>query len=272
MTAKTVQEMFWYWIRERESIRRKREAGDSAPWTKDPILGYYHFCNVRREDDRGTKEIRQVVRSHGVDYWDLPWVYTAARLFNKASTLDYLLERGDAGWEMLRDLKDNGCKVFHTAYVVSTCGQKMDKVDYVEEVVLMVRRKTISTKSLQGAYNDLRMINGMGTFLAGQVVADLKNHMYLEHAPDWITWSVIGPGSKKGLEYLFPNSRVNEGTYDALMKTLVLEMPGDIMAMRLHMQDLQNCLCEFSKYMRHLGHEHGRKRPYHFPEVKNVHN
>jgi hypothetical protein len=27
-----------YWITEREAIRKRREAGEPAPWTEDPIL------------------------------------------------------------------------------------------------------------------------------------------------------------------------------------------------------------------------------------------
>lgn len=45
------------WMNERESIRLKREAGQSKPWTQNPILKSFRFCNVRREDDRTSKFI-----------------------------------------------------------------------------------------------------------------------------------------------------------------------------------------------------------------------
>jgi 5-hmdU DNA kinase, helical domain len=43
------------WIEKREAIRVKKEAGAARPWSDDPILNEWSFCNVRREDDRTTK-------------------------------------------------------------------------------------------------------------------------------------------------------------------------------------------------------------------------
>lgn len=252
--------LFWYWIGEREVIRKLKEAGASGPWTSDEILRNYHFCNVCREDDRGTKEIRAVVRHFKVDYWDLPWVYTAARLFNNAKTLAILLQN-NWDFELLKKVRE-GQTIFHTAYVVSTCGVSVDKVDYVKGVVEAVKRRHIPTESCQAAFEMLTLINGMGSFLAGQVIADLKNHMYLEAASDWQTWSSIGPGSKKGLQYIFDKVAVSEKNYQFLMGELVRMMPSHIKERNIHMQDLQNCLCEFSKYMRLKRNEPGRRRPY----------
>ena len=39
---------------ERHMIYRRREAGESPPWTADPILCNYRFTNVYRELDRVT--------------------------------------------------------------------------------------------------------------------------------------------------------------------------------------------------------------------------
>jgi hypothetical protein len=43
---------FVYFVGERETIRLRRESGQPRPWTDDPILAAWSFCNVRREDDR----------------------------------------------------------------------------------------------------------------------------------------------------------------------------------------------------------------------------
>jgi hypothetical protein len=42
------------WIAEREAIRIRRESGAPQPWTNDPIMQAWSFCNVRREHDRTT--------------------------------------------------------------------------------------------------------------------------------------------------------------------------------------------------------------------------
>jgi len=251
--------LFWFWIKEREHIRKQKEAGVAPPWTDDPIMKYYHFCNVRREDDRTTKEIRKVVRDHKVDYWDLPWVYTAARMFNKAKTLGILLDDGWPGVRRFRDSKKD--TVFHTAYVVSTCGKSMDKVEYVERVVKDVHTRVIPTAGCKEAYLALRAVDGLGSFMAGQVVADLKNDRYLNAAYDWDTWSAIGPGSAKGLAIIF-GYEISERIYQHHIDRLYAAMPPDVKAMNIHAQDLQNCLCEFSKYVRLLENRKGRRRPY----------
>ena len=48
----------FYWVAERERIRVRKESGQPFPWTDDPILATYRFCNVRREDDRVTIWVR----------------------------------------------------------------------------------------------------------------------------------------------------------------------------------------------------------------------
>jgi hypothetical protein len=48
---------FQDFIDERESIRKKKEAGQPWPWSSDEILNTYKFTNINRFDDRMTKVI-----------------------------------------------------------------------------------------------------------------------------------------------------------------------------------------------------------------------
>ena len=238
-------ELFIYWVNARDAIWHRRQMGlPRDRWTTDPILRNYHFCNTERERDRGTIEIRKVVDEFGVFTNYLPEVYTAARMFNSAATLRVLLQ---GGFDAVRRVRDNGAIIFNTAYVVSTCGESMDKIDYVERVVSEVKKMTISRDSCASAFRRLREVSGLGSFLAGQIVADLKNDRYLIGANDWETFSVMGPGSKKGLDFIF-GPGTTEKTYEERISSLATLVSGKIP--KLHRQDLQNCLCEFSKYMR----------------------
>lgn len=254
-------DLLWYWIREREAIRIKKERGEPRPWTSDPHLGKHHFCNVRREDDRTTKEIRDLGLAEDTNH--LPWFYTLARLFNYAPSVKVIQMLGiNEGSRTLRLAKQGGAKVFHTAYVVSTCGQEMDKIDYVVSLAEDVRRIMVPTGSLARAHDRLMDIKGLGSFMAGQIVADLKNDRYLRDATDWHSWSAIGPGSRKGLQYIWPDFK--DAQYRDKILALYNLMPPDVANMRLHAQDLQNCLCEFSKFYRyHQGDMGGRVRNYH---------
>ena len=251
---------FERWIRTREEARRNKEAGAPRPWTDDPIINSYHFCNVRREDDRVTKELRALGNIEREK--DLPEFYTMARMFNHAPSVEYVINNG---WEAAHDyfLEEiaAGRRVYHTAYVVSTAGSPVTKSRYIQGVVQQVGNTLVPATSLRAAHGALCSVNGLGSFLAGQVVADLKNDRYLADAEDWWTWSAIGPGSKKGLDILF-GGRTSAKNYEERMGLLNAALSPDISAMRIHMQDLQNCLCEFSKYHNYLSGGGGRTRYY----------
>lgn len=249
---------FVYWIRERESVRKKKEAGEPQPWSDNDIFNLYHFCNVRREDDRGTKEIRAVGKR--VPIHDLPKFYTIARLLNSAKSAAVYLERPD-WWEALKEEREKGNTVFHTAYVVSTCGKPMDKLDYIADLAQSVGEIEVPRTSCAAAFSALVKLDGLGSFLAAQVVADLKNDRYLENAPDFDTFSVIGPGSRKGMDFIFDGG-TTPGNYERRISELEMALPKDIQEMELHRQDLQNCLCEFSKYVRYAYNLPGRRRTY----------
>lgn len=248
-------ELFWYWIRERESIRRLKESGAWKPWSKDQILNSYHFCNVRREDDRVTKEIRVLALKY-YDTDQLPAFYTMARMFNHAPSIEMIVTKG---WEALKRYRAEGNKIFHTAYVVSTCGKSMDKIDYVRSVVDEVGGIAVPRRALSDAHRALMTVDGLGSFMAGQVVADLRNDRYLTEAWD-INWCCPGPGSIKGLGYIFGRSSAQ--LFDEQITELYAEMPVDLLKMDIHAQDLQNCLCEFSKYWRIKNDLCGRRRYY----------
>jgi hypothetical protein len=54
---------FCYWQEEREIIRlQKEESNLPPPWTDDPILQEFKFCQVFREDDRTTRWFRTHIR------------------------------------------------------------------------------------------------------------------------------------------------------------------------------------------------------------------
>ena len=250
-------ESFWWFVNERENVRLNREDGlPRDQWTDDPILRQYHFCNIRREDDRGTKEIRKVVHDVGYAVADLPAVYTMARLLNSAKSLAIYADQGMDG---LHHARNRGESVFNVAYVVSTCGKPMDKLEYVEDLVATVRKMAVPDSSCAAAFKRLREVDGLGSFLAGQIVADLKNDRYLTGAPDFDTFSVMGPGSKKGLDMIF-GPGTTERTYRERIAVLDGLVSGKIP--KVHRQDLQNCLCEFSKYIRYRDNLPGRRRLY----------
>jgi hypothetical protein len=263
-----------YWITERERMRVCKEAGEALGagpglkhgWSDDRHMGAVRYCNVRREDDKVTKYIAANFRHAEMPYSRM----VLCRMINYIPTLQDInhyadFELHDIGVTM-KSIRAKGHKIWTSAYTISTCGQRVDKVDYVLGVVQASAAIRGQHRTLQDAWKALCGTMGLGSFLAAQVVADCKNtpgHP-LASAPDWGSWSAPGPGSLKGLSEFFERP-VTPGTYHAaldqcwlLTKSL---LPSDLRD--LHMQDFQNCLCEFSKYMRvkRGGHARNKYRP-----------
>lgn len=67
------------WIKERYAIKVRREAGQSWPWSDDPIFQENFFCNVHREDDKVTQWVRNNWRNPHAEDPDLWFALLVAR-------------------------------------------------------------------------------------------------------------------------------------------------------------------------------------------------
>lgn len=190
-----------------------------------------------------------------------PAAMTLARLLNNIDTLQWLgfpyrWDPEEISWT-LKGYRDTGARVFNPAYIVTTCGKKMDKLDYVVRVADDVLKVPSPLKcySLTHYFGFLTQVGGLSAgFLAAQVIADLKHTplMTEERCPDWWTFVAMGPGSKRGLNRLMgrdPNAPVQLPLFKSAIDDLQRRI-YDELGLTLEAQDIQNCLCEFDKYMR----------------------
>ena len=155
--------------------------------------------------------------------------------------------------------------------MIGTQGNAMDKNKFIAEGVLQPlwdNRATLRPQpgdTLASFAQRIINVKNQGRFMVGQIVADVKySDRQLLIAPDWHTWAVSGPGSRRGLNRVIgvdKDSRWNEREF----LDVLTELRGVVNAKippwmeHLHAQDLQNCLCEFDKYQRVLLGE-GRPR------------
>lgn len=264
MPMENPKELFRYWIEERWHVLQKRTAGLPRSWSQDPIFKSVYFTNVRREDDRVTKFVRQWAADKPLS--TLPAAYTLARMFNREESVGYMgypiKWDPQAMADKMKDYRDSGRQVFSGAYLITTCGVRMDKIDYVfrvaNDVHIQTSIKLQNLMTCEISYHLLRSVKGLGSFLAAQIVADLKNtegHP-LQASVDWRTFVAPGPGSIRGLNYYLGNpplthigvQQFKKGLYDVRKNLEALPLAGAVP--EICNQDLQNCLCEFSKYMR----------------------
>lgn len=263
----------------REAVRVNKALGRPKPWTDDPILRQYRFCNVRRNYDTQSVLIHSNWLSPHQDDPDLWFAMVVARLVNWWPSL------GEIGypvpWDPARfkramaERKAAGEKVFTGAYMVRAdavvSGSKADYLaDYVLTPLWEARAKVRprAGDALAVFHARLTQFRDMGSFMAAQVVADVKYNpkgpLFL--ASDWMTWAAPGPGSLRGLNRVYGrkhDAAVADwgGDFDRLRAELVRGYCADFPFDTLTAQDLQNCLCEFDKYERvRLGQGRPRAR------------
>lgn len=253
-----------YWVNERERIRVQRELGAKAPWTKDPLLAAYRWCNVRRMDDTVSQWLLRWHQEHpefGLQNRVLAAV--AGRLINwppSLKDLPYPLPYKEYPWTMgLLKRKARGEKVFTGAYIINGAlgGDKIMQVTQKILAPLWKNRRSMNANatSMFEIWNWLNGQPGIGSFMAGQAVADLR-HIHSEIGwSDTHTWAPQGPGSKRGVNRLVGQPPDAGMPYNEWLDVLRLgytkaraRLPG--IYLRLELMDQQNVMCEYDKYRR----------------------
>jgi hypothetical protein len=266
-----------YWIEEREFIRLARKNGQKAPWTRDDLLMWYRWCNVVRMDDRVSK-------------WLLEWhrrvpeanlqnrlvALAAGRLLNWPPTLDELdypfPYRHEEWTKALLARKAQGEKIFTGAYIINGA-LGGDKIIQVTEKVLqplweMRKRCPAYPETMLEMWTYLEGRPGLGSFMAGQIVADMRwVHPELPWS-DKMTWAPRGPGSIRGANRLIGQPLSNSMPYNEWLEVVQRAM-GHVakrlpkIAQRMELMDMQNCLCEYDKYQRLKRGEGSVRAKYH---------
>jgi len=268
-----VYERFLYWIKERESIREKKAAGLPPPWTDDFILSAYRFCNVRRMDDKVSDWLFKYWYRTYFDHDNMLVACALARFINLPSSLQAITTfvfgpkyRPDLVKTVLRSLKEAGDTVFNGAYMVrGNDGQ--DKLDSVVDFYvqpLYDNPPRIYRGSMEKTHAGLEGAYGFGSFMAGQVVADLR--WAIDGTwDDRNDWAPIGPGSARGMNRLMGrplDKPLSQGSFlqdlQPVMMAFSTYLP-DALVQKMEAHDWQNCLCEFDGYERVL-HGQGRKK------------
>lgn len=267
-------EQLIHWILERHKVYKKKEKGKPRPYTDDVIIEQNRFTNVYRELDKTTKWYADNIRtpfSEGKvngSRSSVIFATIAFRWFNRIETGQILL-----GHQFFTDWDSEEVKVtlrytkpiFTGAFLISNTGSTLPKLEHVskffidpcwdkrKEMISFFREKQ---QTLAESHKYLQQYPGFGGtgFMAAQVIADLKYTKYLEKAPDWWTWCSPGPGSIKGLNWLYGRGLVSTPVQDWLG---VINRLRDKVNKRvekegmppLHAQDIQNSCCELSKYV-----------------------
>ena len=278
-----------YWIAERDAMRVRKESGalTKPPYSKDPVMAGTRWCNVRRMDDKVSKWLLENWYPEPADAHDMPprqlmCATLAARMINRTETLNHITGGNrfsswnyDRFLKRMYEVKASGTPVFTNAYIINGAsgGPKIEQVlNAIQKCYETKPFHYLDTSSMQKTALSLHALPGVGSFIAGQVVADLRWAIHNNGSDDgwyWtdrMTWAPPGPGSSRGMKYLLglssPNDMAGRGK-DLSEKQFLHHLPTLIDIAQKHPKvklvfeergleahDIQNTLCELGKYVR----------------------
>lgn len=276
---------FFAFMRARHDIyiRRNKERRP-VPWTDDPILQQFRFCNIYRELDTVTIWIRQNIRERFADHPHLWFMLALARRINLPATLEEIIADKKGAWphgwgdsaykpERLLELLDarttRGDPVYTGAYMITAetgpehTGQTKSRTTaYSNLLPLWQQRARIEPHlhaTLREAF-DAILGQGFawGPFMTYEVVTDLRHTRYLSQASDVSTWANAGPGAFRGLNRVFgrplKQSQKPEAACEEMRLLLSLAKRAwpkpSTWWPKLEMREIEHSLCEFDKYER----------------------
>lgn len=262
---------FLYFVWEREAIRIARENGYDKPWTIDPIMAKYKFCNIHRRDDRVSRWLLNNIYSEFFCTDDVWLVAAICRLINWPPTL-LELKKWDAipplAFEFQADkfecvideFADRNPKAYTGAYMIYPGRQTgVRKSEFLAYHVIepMTQRKeairsAVLSNSVENTVEELAQCYGINTFIAGQIAADLTYiEGQLDEAEDLYHFAPLGPGSQQGLSVLHGENLSyswRQGEFNRQLRIARDYIADKLGITDLTLHDVQNCFCEYGKY------------------------
>ncbi len=266
---------YWHLAAERQRIFNARADEPSGPWTDDPILATFKFCNSFRASDRVTQDlIRDVIyAADDLDERDLLMRIVIFRLFSRTETWR-LLER-EAGplraatfdpdrlGRILDEAMARGETLYTAAFILAphpAFGYTRKHRNHLALVDAMlsagVAERVRDAPSLRAVFAELMRWPMVGPFMAYQLAIDLNYSPLIDHSEN--AFSVAGPGAVRGLTKVFED--LNGWSMEDAIHWLVERQsdvegvvgikPPTLFGRTLHAIDCQNLLCEIDKYSR----------------------
>lgn len=269
---------FLDFVAERHRVWERRQAGAPQPWTEDPVLATRKFTNVFRLLDPGSQfvitdlyedgqtQVEFLMRCFLYRHTNLPATWRAVRAdLGEYPTLDNL----ENVRRIFHDVKRAGGRVFSGAYMIypQSATPGTDKID---SIISLTRRlfvegdlgvRFLAARDQADRFAVLRSNKGVADFMSMQILTDFGYST--EFRED--EFVVPGPGARKGAAALgMTGEAAIEWAYDAIAQ---MDHPPLIWGSGnrghfLSRMDVQNCLCEFSKYVRFSDGRPSPQKPY----------
>lgn len=247
---------FIAFIKERERIRKRKEAGKPWPWTNDPVLRKYHFCNIDRAHDKVTHDVMQFLK-RAPSSEALVFNAIVARFFNSPAVLAELspIEPAEYDWRALyrtlrRLMKRDGL-VWRRAYLTVAWFNGIDTGDKMKNYAVVLRelarwcesnaQTLLAQPTIHDGVRMLTKLKGFKEFMGTQVCLDLALTGKARFKTTDYVPLPYDKGSRWGLSDIFGFAE-----YDRAVEQLTMLKNKT----RLTYAQTEQALCEFSRYRR----------------------
>jgi hypothetical protein len=277
LVRQEVYDTYWRFAAERQHMLHRRLNGQDAPWTNDPILERYKFCNAYRAADRVSQYlIGDVIygpKTHDLSAEDTFMRIILFRLFSKEATWEVLEDvTGGMRIATLRPSKlartldrvRERQAIYTAAFILcahDAYGHATKHRNHLELVRRMFRpralgRELARARTLMEVYEALIIWPMIGPFMGYQLAIDLNYSEHLDFSEDEFT--MPGPGALRGLRKVFTDF-AGQSPQQLIMRMVdrqehEFERLGlefrTLGGRRLHAIDCQGLFCETDKYAR----------------------
>lgn len=278
---------FWRFVEERHKIWLRRETGQPRPWSDDPILNQYHFCNVFRDLDYGTRWYGHHIAPLTRDLEEFIWYTLIYRLVNDVTwflRLGHIPSPQD--WKGKKSHKasvaaiEAAGKPHSQAYLTFGSPSKQSRtaklVSLLDDNLPLLRDVCCDigvSRDLEYVWGGLQGFYGIGPFVAMQIYRDLIFAGALDLDLDEDSWCYIGPGAQYALgqisgektyqgqwQFLYAASRSQHESFRRL------DISNDGLS-GLNLNDIQHCMCEYGKWLK-FRQGKGKRRYYRPHDIK----
>lgn len=250
-------------VAERHLIWQRRQVGEPPPWTENPILSKLKMTNMYRVLDPGSQFVFELNDDEPIDViarlvfyrvTNLPSTWRAIKdaLGCYPAAGDFIHKNANL-FQMLDEYRQAGNRVFSGAYIIiPEPGTANDKVGgalrLTRHFVTEKAEAFIRAESQREKFEILQSTPGLGRFLSMQILTDWN---YLQPEEPDLSFVVAGPGARRGAAILCANVPAEDVIAD-----LTTEWQHDpdvrLVGRGLTTMDVQNTMCEWSKYAREL--------------------
>lgn len=269
---------YWRFAAMRQEVFFNKLKNVPPPWTSDPILNTYKFCNAYRVSDRVSQYlIKNVIydENRSKNEEEVLFRILLFKIFNKIETWEYLESKIgnyitlsnfdlDVYSNILQEAMDLGYVIYTSAYM--SCASKefgydkkhQNHLALIDKMVCQDRviNPIVKAKNLEEIFHILASYPLLGKFMAYQLATDINYSEVINF--DENSFTIAGPGAERGINKCFIHTQGK--SYADVIYWMTENQENEFQRLGLNFQslwgrplkaiDCQNLFCETDKYCR----------------------